>query len=173
MIEIMTQDEVWQLIAQNERLLKREIRRRLPAERRDELDEMYSDVVISRAHAIMETYDPSRNVLPITHLCANIRWYAHKWVHRRCYKYVPPPVDLTEHDSGDDGATVKTAETIAEVSLVLDSLPKEAANILRWHLLQNCTLREIADHYDPPLTIGQMKTRYQEALELARELCLA
>lgn len=131
---------------------------------------MYSDVVISRANAIMKTYDSTRGVLPITHLCANIRWYAYKWVHRRCYKYVPPPVDMVDHDKGDDGSSIKTAEVNAEVDLLLGTLPEEAASLLKWHLLQGCTFQEIGEHFEPPLTKAQVKTRYQEALQLARLL---
>lgn len=164
----MTQQEVWDLVAQNERLLRRESRRYLPASRYGELDELYSDVVIMRAHSIMATYRPEFGVLPITHLCANVRWYAYKWVHRRCYKYVPPPVDTSrgKHDEGYDS----DHEIKARVSLILDSLPEDAANILKWHIIQECTFGEIAAHFDPPITRAQVKSMYRDALELARQL---
>jgi len=167
----MTSDEVWALVLEHERLLKRTVRAALPSHRRHELEEAYSDVVLARAHAIMGTFLAERNVLPITHLCANVRWYAAKWVHRRCYKYIPPPVDVTLHEKHDGGDAVQSADVLAEVSLLLEALPEEARQLLEWYVMKGFTLGEIAKHFDPPMTKAQVKTRYREALELAKELC--
>lgn len=155
--------EVWDLVLNNERLLRRECLRYLPRNRKDEADEMYSDVVIARAHSIMATFIDG-GVKPITHLCANVRWYAYKWSHGRCYKYVPPPVDVTLHDSG----YVNNHESVAEVKLILSSLPEEAADLLRWHVMMGLTFDEIARHVGE--TKAQVKTRFREAVQMAKEL---
>lgn len=166
----MTSEEVWAMLLEHERLLRRTVRAALPRHRRDELDEAYSDVVLNRAHDIMATFDVARGVLPITHLCANVRWYAAKWVHRRCYKYIPPPVDLSLHERHDSGDSVRSADVLAEVDLILGALPEDARLLLEWYVMKGFTLGEIAKHFDPPMTKAQVKTRYREALELAREL---
>ncbi len=165
----MTSEEIWSLVLANERLLKRTCAAALPKHRRNELEDIYSDVVLARVHDIMATFDVTRGVLPITHLCANVRWYAAKWVHRRCYRYIPPPVDLALHERHDSGESVRSADVLAEVSLLLDSLPEEARNLLEWYVMKGFTLGEIANHYDPPMTKAQVKTRYREAMELARD----
>lgn len=164
----MTEAEVWSLVLDNESLLRREVRRYVPAHRRrdrDYFDDLYSTVVLTRAHAIMRTYRSEAGVLPITHLCANVRWYAYERVLGRKYKKVPEPVDMSSggHDSSVSDDVMHNG---AQVKEFLAQLPEDAASLLEWHLVKGYTFEEIAVYMD--LTRAQAKTRYQEALELAR-----
>jgi DNA-directed RNA polymerase specialized sigma24 family protein len=164
----MTEAEVWSLVMDNEALLRREVRRYVPGHRRrdrDYFDDLYSTVVLTRAHAIMRTYRSEAGVLPITHLCANVRWYAYERVLGRKYKRVPEPVDMT--DGQHDSATTDCAmHTNAQVKELLTQLPQAAADLLEWHLVKGYTFDEIAVYMN--ITRAQAKTQYQEALELAR-----
>lgn len=166
----MTTDEVWGLVTANEALLRREVRRSLPAARAHEFDDLYSDVVYSRAHAIMKTYNPDNipYAAPITHLCANVRWYAFKWVNYP--KYKESLFDSTARDSRDEWS-VDNGYTGVESSLTVDSIlqriPEDMADLLRWSLVRGNTPVEISAHLGIP--VRDVKRLLQEAIELARD----
>lgn len=159
----MTSEEVWALVVKNERVLKRELRRFLPRSRWDELDEMYSECVLLRAHAIMRTFDPSRGVQPVTHLAANSRWYAFKWASGKHYKKRPEPTDI---DNVPHASYVGTHEESTEVRSILSKLPDDAAQILEWCVLKGYTFREVAAHLE--VSVDAVREQYHEAITLAR-----
>ena len=162
----MTQQEVWELVLRYEGTLRQEIRRFLPRHRRDEIDEMYSDVVVARCHQIMARYDPVRfPVKPITHLVANCRWYAYKWASGRHYKggRHGPSVSLQEQHVG---SYVGPHEVQARVGMILESLPEDAARLLEWSLMKGYTVGEIAEHLG--CTTREARAACDEALALAR-----
>ena len=173
----MTQEEVWALVLNNEKLLKREIGRyvprRLNGKENPDFDVAYSDVVIARAHDIMATFKPELGNLPITHLCANARWYAYKWVHRRCYKAVPEPASemlSTMDPAASNGELHEIQLHVAQILEEIRQVDATAAKILEWHLLKGYTLDEIADHFDPPISRKECRQLYEEAVALAQGL---
>jgi DNA-directed RNA polymerase specialized sigma24 family protein len=162
----VTQEEVWRLVLDYEPVLRREIRRFLPFHRRDELDEMYSDVVVARAHAIMARYAPERfPVKPITHLIANCKWYAYKWASGKHYKggRHGPAASLQESQVGSYEGD---HEVTTRVGLILAALPEEAARLLEWSVMKGYTVGEIAEHLG--VTTRETRLACDEALALAR-----
>lgn len=170
----MTQQEVWDLVAQNERLLKREIRRYLPKgrDREERLEEVYSECVLARAHAIMATYNGS--VLPITHLVASVRWYAYKLLGPKKYWHYKPvpdsasPEKLRALDRGARCASEAQAEAATMLEAMRSSGFGDEADVLRWVLMSGLTHAEIASHLG--ITRAAARQRYEQALRLARSL---
>ena len=158
---------MWALVLRNERLLRREVARFLPKDRRHEFEELYSDVVYGRCCSIMLTYDPYHvpPVKPITHLCVNARWYAFKWVHaqaRRAAEYSSinmRDVALRTYTEDHDGRL--------RVESTLRPLPSEMAKLLEWTHMKGFTPKEIADHTGQ--SIKEVKEELQFAEELARD----
>lgn len=158
----MTDDEVWALVVQYTPGLRAACLKFLPKDRRNDLDTMFSDVVIDRALSIMATWRPEKGASKAGHLFANVRWYAFKWVDGSHYrKHVK-----TEVLRDDDAAYVVDHDLLLQVYSVLDSLPQEVSNILKWVARDGYTFQEVAEH------IGTSKTKarlmYLEALAAAR-----
>lgn len=188
----MTEEEVWRLVTENLPLLRREVARRLPSDRRGELEELISDVVFARAHSIMATYDPTRGALPITHLCANVRWYAHKWVHdKRSLQWKGSLVDMSGHGRtiyasrtydalASDPEQVRDGRLSAhgyddhgsriasvEVDSLLKRVPEHVAQLLRWSICDGYTTREIAEHLG--VSLREVRRDLNDAMELAKD----
>lgn len=171
----MTQAEVWELVVSNRPILRREIRRFLPRERADELDEMYSDVVLARAQRIMELYCPDKGAKPLTYLIANCRWYAYKWVHGRNGSWEEPnpikaakSLQQTVAATGVEPDYAVDYDTRLRVQSILEQLPQDAANLLRWHLMSGFTFQEIGEHLQ--MKAKKVALMYARAFALAREL---
>jgi hypothetical protein len=171
---MMTDQEVWSLVLASEPLLRREICRYLPRHRRSELEEVYSECVFARAHSIMATYDPARGVLPVTHLVASVRWYAYKmWGPKKYwhYKKIPDVMDPEVMKLRERGVASR-AEQEVEASTMLEAMCDagyaDEADLIRWVLMSELTYGEIGAHLG--LTRAQVKTRYNEALTIARRL---
>lgn len=182
----MTQQEVWNLVLLNERLLKQQVRMYLPRHRRAELDDAYSDVVLLRCQSIMARYSldyisPKSNatVLPITFLCKNVRWYAFEWVLDRKYKKKVPTVSLdiaaSRSSSGDEldaGATRSeltvpcAADQGLQVDMILCQLPELDQQLIRWSFLRGNDDAEVADHLG--IRRGEAKRLRELALEKAQ-----
>jgi len=166
--------DVWSLVQRYESLLKRELRKYLPRYRwKRDLEDMYADVVLGRCVAIMHTYDPDKGASPATHLVANVRWYAYKYVHRRCYKPQVLTGAKSLSDMGDQFPGMNDShggETTVQVRQFLervhDTVGEWAADLLRWRLINGCTFGEIADHLD--VTRAVARGRYEKALKGAK-----
>lgn len=158
----MTHEEVWQLVQSSESALRRECRRYLPSARMSELDEMYSDVVLSRAIAIMNTYDAAKGAGPRHHLISNVRWYAYKWVNREAKIRRRHGADVDDHDPG----YVDSQDNSLRVETILNKVPDEYAQVLRWRYMNGYTPEEIAQHLD--VSRDEVKRMCREGLRAAR-----
>lgn len=143
----MTNEEVWQLVLDNQRLLRREVRRYAPRD----VEECYSEVVLGRAVSIMKTYEPRVGVLPITHLCACVRWYAYKYARRKQHKQEVPDSAVVYDD---------------DPNFLLDGLDEEDQNLLRWRFIEDYSIAELAEHYK--ISKREVNSRLDAALERAK-----
>jgi DNA-directed RNA polymerase specialized sigma24 family protein len=156
-VGVMTREEVWQMLVDHEKLLRREVARGLPSSMRSRVDDAYSECVTDRAHAIMSTYDPDRGSKPITHLCACVRWYVFKWKspsYAAAKRRVSEAKALSEIDPagalaetlGDGGASEAESEVRADLSSALAPLPEADRRLLEWALADGFTSVEIGEH---------------------------
>jgi DNA-directed RNA polymerase specialized sigma24 family protein len=161
----LTDEEVWALVIKHERALRFLCRRFLPPERREDLDEMYSEVVVMRALSIMATWDESKGASKAGHLFGNVKWYAFKWVDGRAYR---KRVKTTGLEHAEGVAYEVDHQTAMEVSSMLEALPQEARDVLYWVAGKGYTFQEVADH----LGVSKTKARdtYLAALESVRAL---
>ena len=160
-----TEEEVWKLVLDNEGLLRRETRKFLPKSRLREFEDMYSDVVLARAHSIMRNYDRTKGARPATYLVKVCAWYAFEWVADRKYKRRPEKgaeqLDTARHLEDPVDETTKIW-----VSHILERLPTEYADVLRWLYIRGNTPREIAQHLGLPTR--QVREMITAGLFLAR-----
>lgn len=161
----VSDEETWALVIRHERALRFLCRRFLPPERLEELDEMYSEVVVMRALSIMATWDERKGASKAGHLFANVKWYAFKWVDGRAYR---KRVKTEPLDRAEAAAYEVDHQTSLEVSSMLDALPREARDVLFWVAGKGYTFQEVADH----LGVSKTKARdtYLAALSAVREL---
>lgn len=115
----------------------------------------------------MRTYDPFREppVAPITHLCANARWYAFKWVTARGRWH--ELLDLTDRKNHSVATYTQNHDSKLGVASVMKHLPEQVALILEWVHIKEYTPKEIADHLGRPLR--EVREEISFALELARD----
>jgi RNA polymerase sigma factor (sigma-70 family) len=159
---------VWDLVIQNERLIRREVRKFLPRDRAGEFDELYSDVVYGRCVDVMRTYREGRGAKPITHLCVNLRWYAYKWVNRR--RSTEFRDSLFDHGDKRNHAIATFSEDASigiEVHSVLATLPEDMANLLEWSIVKEYSVKEIADHLG--VKQSQVREDLAHAMDLVRD----
>lgn len=162
----MSDDEVWALVASKEVALRRICRRY--SNSAEEADEVYSDVVVDRALAILATYDPAKGASPEGHLLRNVKWYAYKWRQRRGRLREQA---LTAGDSPAHDVDYSQLDARVDVSGALRSLPGGEdgvhACVLRWLIMEEFTESEVAAHLG--ITTLQVRGLRDEALRLARE----
>jgi hypothetical protein len=161
-----TEAEVWEMVAGSMALLQREVARMLPRARRAELPDMFSDVVAARAQSIMRTWKPEGGGAWLTHLVANCRWYAYKWVHGRNGHWNEP---RKEEQIVDPYTLVSRSPTDSPdfgVDLLLGSLPESDARLLRWRLLQGFDFDEMAEALH--ITRARCRSMYYAAVARAR-----
>lgn len=149
-----TNAEVWDMIAGCEWLLRREVRRRVPRSRQSEFDEFYSDCVTARALSIMATFDPKHpsRACWLTHLIANVKWYAYKRAHGRNGHWREIRRDVSGLDVGlecQNGSTFTPAvlsrqEETTYAALLLAMLSPEDAALVRWRAMDGYDYDEIA-----------------------------
>jgi DNA-directed RNA polymerase specialized sigma24 family protein len=174
----MTREEVWQMLVDHEKLLRREVARGLPRSMRGRVEDAYSECVTDRAHAIMRTYDPGRGVKPITHLCAAVRWYVLKWKNpsyaatkrlvseaKRFSEVEDAGAALAER-LGDGGASEASAEVKAELESALAPLSGGDRRLLEWALAEGFTSAEIGEHLK--MTPRKVRRAVADALSAAR-----
>jgi hypothetical protein len=178
----MTEQEVWQLILDEEPRMKRlcmKYARRDPRTggQREQIaaraDELYSDVVLARAHSIMATYDPSKGAAPATHLYANVNWYLYKEEARTGkQRYATPSLDESidapervDRPAMDDAAI--DAERLLDRVDDPDDERRLHSRVLWWTEAGGYTRQEIADHLE--LSASRVSAIYAEALRRARE----
>jgi len=152
----LTAEEVWAVVLELEPALRRALRRGTPRARWGSLDDMWSEVVLDRAHSILRLWDPAKGS-PAAYLLANVRWYAYKWLHRRNGHW--QPVAGSTDVSLDDAAVRARAEApdpLADhvagvdardgVEFLLGVLSDADAALVRWHVMEGYTFAEIAAH---------------------------
>lgn len=132
---------------------------------------MYSDVVYGRAHSIMSTYNPTfvPPVLPITHLCVNVRWYAHKWATSpKSHEFRDSLFDSTDRRN-ETLATHedKSVEHRLVVNSLMSRIPEDMAQLLQWSYANGFTPKEIAEHLKMP--VKTVRERIEIAMMLARD----
>lgn len=157
---------VWRLVHENEAALRGSCMKMLPKNMRHELEELYSDVVLSRAVSIMRTYDHTKGASPISHLVIAVKWYAFKWVVKKTKK---AHAGETLLDSMSVDESPNRDRTIEAYDL-LDRLPRPQADLLRWRFVQGCDAEEIAEHLG--ITVREAKLRLSKAMRSIRSIAM-
>lgn len=165
--ETFTNAEVWNLVIENEALLKREARKMLSRSRHArDFDDMYADVVYGRAHSIMATYRPGLGAAPLTHLCVAVRWYCYKWSQKRTM-VTDTDAKFDQDSDPPEHQTYREEHFHLTVEAILDKIPEDMAKLLRWSVIKGYTVKEIADFLEVPQR--QVRADLIEALELAQD----
>lgn len=154
----MSDDEVWAMVIERERSLRRLCSRYAEGE---ELDDLYCEVVLGKCLQIMRTYDPEKGAAPYSHLYQCVRWYCFKWSEKRT-KRRRDTRPLLGYDAGVD----VDEDSRLDASIIMEALPRRHADVLRWVLMQGCTFVEVARHLGT--TAGKVSALYDQALEMAR-----
>lgn len=158
----MTEEEIWQLVQDNEKALRRICSKLLPPSRREELDEMYGAVVLERAHSIMNTYDAAKGAGPRHHLLVNVRWYAYKWINRQQVLRRRAGASIEDHEPRAE----EDQDTSLRVDTILEGVPDSHAQILKWRYASGFTPAEIAEHLG--CEIADVRRVCAEGLRMAR-----
>lgn len=168
--------QVWSLVIANESQLRNAVLRGLPRELAKYAEDVYSDVVLSRACSIMRTYKAAAGASPGAHLVINAKWYIYKWVVAALKnKRVTDQLDnelVGGHNNGSyDAEYVALIDLEIDATSLLDALHiqrgERARQVVYRRFILNESLTSIAK--DLGTTVVELKQYIEELVMWLRQ----
>lgn len=132
--------------------------------------EAFSDVVVVRAHRVMELWNPAKMDLA-KYFTLTMKWYVYKWACRQ-RKFVTGRVlrERTQVDMEMMPIDPETAQSDTRLELegVLDKLDKYDQWLLETHVVLGYSFDEMAQARS--ISKGAVRVHFHKALELARKI---